>query len=90
MTFQDVIEQIKTATTFSEEEFSYAFEQSRIYKTHELCKESLGDEVTINAQGLCAKLVTRQRIRQFNRKNPFTSIEKYLEIPLFFRPVYTS
>ncbi|WP_303867407.1 FRG domain-containing protein [Acetobacterium wieringae] len=90
--FQDIIDQIRTATTFSDEAFEYAFEKGSYFKDKTVCRDKV-----INAK-FCGKniiiekdihpiKVSRQRRRRLDREYSQFSIEKKYGIKLSTRYV---
>lgn len=91
LNFQDIIDQIRIATTFSDDAFDYAFEKSNYFKDKEVCRSKI-----INTK-LCGKNiiiekdthpihVSRQRRRRLDREYAHFSIEKKYGLKLCTRP----
>lgn len=93
--FDDVIEQIKHATAFSQQAFDQVFEQSSDFKNEDECKKILAAStlfdkpITISETEHPIK-VSRQRLKRFNRKYENFDIEKAYGIKPITRFVYAS
>jgi len=92
MDFQDIINQIRAATVFSDEAFDYAFEMSNYFTNKEACRtkilatEIYGKRIMIE-KNTHPFHVSRQRRRQLDRQYAEFSIEKEYGIKLVTRPV---
>lgn len=88
--FQDIIETIRQATSFSEEAFQYALEKNTYFSEANKCKIELknssifGKLIIINGNTHPIK-ISRQRIRKLNRKYEGFSIQKAYGIQLSTR-----
>lgn len=93
--FDDVLEQIRSTRCFSMEAFDIAIKQSEEFKTLDevnaalhKCDETklFGGSIIIGGEDYVK--VSRQRIRQFNRKNEMFTIEQNYGIKLISRGKY--
>lgn len=92
--FDDLIDEIKHATTFSQEAFQHVFKQNSYFKNEDECKKTLSTctlfdrPITISETGHTVK-VSRQRLKRFNRKYENFDIEKAYGIRPITRPIYS-
>ena len=90
--FQDVIDQVRMATIFSDEAFDYAFEKSSYFTDKDSCRgkilatEMCGKKITIE-KDIHPIHVSRQRRRRLDREYANFSIEKEYGIKLMTRYV---
>lgn len=92
--FDDLIDEIKHATTFSQEAFQHVLKQNSYFKNEDECKKTLSTctlfdrPITISETGHTVK-VSRQRLKKFNRKYENFDIEKAYGIRPITRPIYS-
>ena len=92
--FSDVIDQIKTATVFSEDALKYALSKSTFFSDETAARELLSKVqvlgVPVEISDSSPKYgTTRQRVRRLNQKTAGIDFEKDLGIHLLSRAVYT-
>jgi len=91
--FQDVIETIRRSTSFSDEAFQYALEKNLYFSEAAICKNELenntilGNPIIITGNTHPIK-ISRQRIRNLNRKYEGFSIEDAYGIQLSTRCIW--
>jgi hypothetical protein len=90
--FEDIIDQIRNTTEFSEEAFTYAMETTNFFSTAAEAEKALSDLLIWDSPIKISKNinpihVSRQRIRALNRKYEGFSIEKAYGIKLKSRKV---
>lgn len=90
LNYSDVIDQIKTANTFSEDAFEYAFERNDYFDDKDLCRDIIKKSKLLNMEVAIAKdahpfHLSRQRRRTLDRKYAKFSIEKTYGIKLSTR-----
>lgn len=91
--FNDLIDQIKHATTFSQEAFYRAFKQSSDFTSEDDCKKALAASTLFDKPIIISKTehpvkISRQRLRKFNRKYENFDIEKAYGIRPVTRLIY--
>jgi hypothetical protein len=90
--FHDVIESIRTATSFSEEAFRYAFEKNRFFNDAQELKRELANctmfPLPVIVSDASPFKIPRQRLRKLNRRYEGFSIEQAYGIKLTTRWVY--
>nr|WP_300129588.1 FRG domain-containing protein [uncultured Butyricicoccus sp.] len=91
--FDDLIDQIKHATTFSQEAFCRAFEQSSDFKNEDECRQALKACTLFHKPIIISKTehpikVSRQRLKRFNQKYEKFDIEKAYGIRRVTRSIY--
>lgn len=91
--FQDVIDVIKKATAFSDEAFQYALKKSNYFTEEESCEKALAESCLFGSpiQIIGERhpySVSRQRIRNFNRKCVGLSVEGMCGVKPSARWVY--
>lgn len=90
--FDDVIEQIKHATTFSQQAFDQVFEQSSDFANEDECKKVLAASTLFNRPITISEpdriKVSRQRLKRFNRKYENFDLEKAYGIKPVTRLIY--